>query len=309
MSNYIEPRLRRDFGGIVTAFFNFLKGNLKGLINVFVGYNGPFFILFLVSVYFMVTGLIEYFVIQNSTVLGGADATATSLTIGFSAILLLFFIALATIFNYAISSSYMSLYELEKKNNIPKAVVWQKAKSAFWGVFLLGCCAVVMYFIYFIVQIVLAFIPIVGTIVSVVIGLGFNAWISLAIFSYVHNNDKNIIEAFGESWQLLFSGFWKAIGVNFVLGFLVQISLFALQIGPAIIAGVIIFHAVDNSGDFSESTISHILIIAIVTLFCVLIMFLQMISQVINAFVYFNLHEFKHNVYLRGRIEKIGSNA
>ncbi len=307
MSNYIEPRLRRDFGGIVTAFFNFLKSNLKGLINTFIGYNGVFFILFLISVYFMVTGIIEYLVIENSAVLGGADTTAAAITIGFSTILLVLFIALATIFNYAISSSYMSLYETFKKNNIPKKQVWNKAKKAFWGVFLMGLFGVLLYVIYFIVQIVLAFIPILGTVVSVIAGLGFNAWISLSVFSYVHNDDKNVFDAFGDAWQLLFSGFWKAIGVNFVLGFLVQICLFALQIGPAIIIGVITFHAIDNAGDFSDSTLSHVLIIVLVTLFCIMIMFLQMISQVINAFIYFNLHEFKYNLYLRDRISKLGA--
>lgn len=309
MSDYIEPRLRRDFGGIVTAFFNFMKANIRGLINVFIGYNGIFFILFLISVYFLITGLVDYLIAQNMGYLGGSnvDTNTAGLLIGFATIFLLLFIAIATVFNYAISSSYVSLYETEKQNNIPKRQVWNKAKKAFWGVLLLGFCAIAMYFIYFIVQIVLAFIPIVGTIVSVVVGLGFNAWIGLAVFSYVHNDTYNVFDAFGEAWQLLFSGFWKAIGVNFVLGFLVQICLFALTLGPAIISGVIAFHAIENSGDFTESTISHILLIVVLTLFCILIMFLQMISQVINAFVYFNLHEFKHNIYLRQRVNQIGA--
>ena len=72
MSNYIEPRLRRDFGGIITAFFNFMKANIKGLINVFIGYNGIFFILFLISVYFLVTGVVEYLIIQNTGSYGDA---------------------------------------------------------------------------------------------------------------------------------------------------------------------------------------------------------------------------------------------
>ncbi|SCY14440.1 hypothetical protein SAMN05192588_1365 [Nonlabens sp. Hel1_33_55] len=310
MSDYIEPRLRRDFGGIVTAFFNFMKANIKGLINVFIGYNGIFFILFLISVYFMITGIVEYLILESSLYgVGGGDKDSASLMIGIALVFLILLIALATIFNYSISSSYLSLYETEKTNNLPKKQVWNKAKKAFWGVFVLGLCAVVLYFIYFIGQIVLAFIPIVGTIASVVIGLGFNAWISLSIFSYIHNENHNIFDAFGEAWQLLFSGFWKTIGVNFVLGFLVQICLLALQIGPAIIVGLITFHAIENSGDFTDSTFSHILIILIVTLFCIMIMFMQLISQVINGFLYFNLHEFKHNVYLRSRIDNIGVEA
>ncbi|KQC33195.1 hypothetical protein AAU57_07615 [Nonlabens sp. YIK11] len=309
MSDYIEPRLRRDFGGIITAFFNFMKANIKGLINVFIGYNGIFFILFLISVYFLVTGIVEYMVMESGVILGNnyGNTDQASIIIGLSIMFLIFLIALASIFNYAISSSYLSLYETEKTNNLPKKLVWSKAKRVFWGVLLLALCAVVLYFIYFIAQIVLAFIPVLGTIISLIIGLGFNAWISLSIFSYVHNEEHNVFDAFGEAWQLLFSGFWRTVGVNFVLGFLVQICLFALQIGPAIIVGIITFHAIDNGEAFADSTLSHILIILIVTLFCIMIMFMQLISQVINAFLYFNLHEFKHNIYLRSRIENIGA--
>jgi uncharacterized protein involved in cysteine biosynthesis len=309
MSNYIEPRLRRDFGGIITAFFNFMKANIKGLINVFVGYNGVFFILFLISVYFLITGFVQ-FLIANTAVFvegpGSREANA-SLAMGFSILFLILLIAIATIFNYALSSSYLSLYERQKQNNIPKRAVWLKAKSMFWGILLIGLCGVVLYFVYFIVQIMLAFIPILGTIVSLVFGLAFNAWISLTIFSYVHNKEKNIFDAFGEAWQLLFSGFWKTLGVNFVLGFLVQVCLLSLQIVPAIIAGVIAFHAIEDSGSFTDSTISHILIILILTLLCIMIMFIQMISQIINGFLYFNLHEFKNNEYLRSRIAQIGT--
>jgi len=303
MSDYIEPRLRRDFGGIITAFFNFMKANIKGLINVFISYNGIFFILFLISVYFLVTGLVEFMIMDN--IAGSTNATA-GLIVGFSTMFLVLLIGLASIFNFAISSSYMSLYETEKRNNLSKKMVWRKAKRAFWGIFLVAILAVFLYLVYTVAQIVLAFIPLIGFIATIIIGLGVNAWIGLTIISYVHNDEHNVFDAVGEAWQLLFSGFWKTIGVNFVLGSLVQICLFALQIGPAIIVFLISMHAYENSGDFTDDTFSHILIIVLVTVFCIMLMFLQMISQVINSFLYFNLHEFKHNVYLRHRIEKIG---
>lgn len=308
MSNYIEPRLRRDFGGIVSAFFDFMKANIRGLINVFISYNGIFFMLFLISVYFLITGFVEFIILEDfggSNSAGSAESSAYVMAIAIIGLILL--IGLASIFNYSISSSYLSIYEREKQNNIPRQTVWQKAKKMFWGIFLVALCVLVMYFFYFIVQVILAFIPIIGTIFTIIIGLGFNAWISLTIFSYVHNDDHNVFDAFGEAWQLLFSGFWKTLGVNFVLGTLVQICIFSLQIVPAIIMGIIAFHAIENTGDFTESTLSHILLIIFITVFCVMLMFIQMISQIINGFLYFNLHEFKNNEYLRSRIAKIGS--
>jgi hypothetical protein len=309
MSNYIEPRLRRDFGGIITAFLNFMKANIRGLINVFIGYNGIFFILFLISVYFLVTGFVEFLIANTAAFVegpGSREANA-SLTMGFSILFLILLIGLASIFNYAISSSYVSLYEQRKENNLAKRSVWQVAKKAFWGIVGIAICAVFMYFIYVVIQIVLAFIPILGMLLSLVIALAFNAWISLTIFSYVHNDDHNVFDAFGEAWQLLFSGFWKTLGVNFVLGSLVQICILSLQIVPAIIMGVIAFHAIEDTGSFTDSTLSHILLIVFLTIFCITLMFVQMISQIINGFLYFNLHEFKNNEYLRSRITQIGA--
>jgi hypothetical protein len=307
MSKYIEPRLRRDFGGIISAFFDFLKGNIKGLINMFVGYNGIFFILFLVSVYFLITGFVEYLVIENSRFYndGAVDSESAGITMAIAFFLLLASIIVATIFNYTLCSSYLSIYATGKKINIDKKEAWRMSKRAFWGIVLVAVCTAMLYIVFFIAQLVLAFIPILGSFASIFLSLGFNAWISLTIFSYVHNQDKSVFDAFGEAWQLLFSGFWKTIGVNFVVGLLLQVCFIALQIVPFIIVGVVFFHAIDDGSAFTESTFSHVLLIVFLTLFCVTIMFVQMLSQLVNGFLYFNLHENKHNEYLRARIEKL----
>ncbi|BAO55840.1 hypothetical protein [Nonlabens marinus] len=312
MSNYVEPRLRRDFGGIITAFFNFLKANIKGIINVFIGYNGMFFILFLISVYFLITGFVEFLILQNSVVYGGNVSTdSAAITMAIATIFLFLIIFIATIFNFSLCSNYLSIYEKGKKNNIPKREVWIKTKQNILGVILFSLLAVGIYVIYgigyFILNLILVYIPLLPFIISIVLGGALNSWIGMALMSYIHNESKNILEAFGESWQLLFSGFWKAVGVNVVLGTLIQICIFSLQIVPGIIFGVIAFHAIEDSGSFTDSTISHILVIVFLTLFCIMFMFIQLLSQIINAFLYFNLHEFKNNEYLRSRITQIGS--
>ncbi|MBF4986517.1 hypothetical protein FNJ87_20135, partial [Nonlabens mediterrranea] len=72
---------------------------------------------------------------------------------------------------------------------------------------------------------------------------------------------------------------------------------------------VYIFHTVESGTSLDESVFGQILLVVVITLFCLMLMFIQLLSQTINAFVYFNLHEFKNNTYLRSRIEKIGENA
>ncbi len=310
MKKYIEPRLRRDFGGIISAYFDFLKGNFKEIINMFIGYNGIFVIFLLISVYMMVTGVISMIFAQSSLNVGASGSEeAAALITGFGTIFLMIIILISTLLNYSLSSAYVSLYEQRKETKITRKDAWHKAKRNLGGLFLIALTAVGLYFIYIIVQLILAFIPVLGTIASILIGLGFNAWISLSIFSYVHNEDSTVFSAFGEAWDLIFSSFWKAIGVNFVIGMIIQVGFLALNLVPSILVGVYIFHTVESGVGLEESVLGQILLVVMITLFCLMIMFIQLLSQTINAFVYFNLHEFKNNEFLRTRIEKLGETA
>ncbi|MGB3590937.1 MAG: hypothetical protein WBA16_04560 [Nonlabens sp.] len=309
MSYYVEPRLRRDFGGIITAYFKFLKVNMAGIFRSFIAYNGIFVILFIITSYMMVIGFTEVF--ANGVVDGYAqnpDEVATMIA-GFGIILFIIIFLIATLINYGLSSSYVSIYEIEKRNNLPRKQVWSKTTSKLGGLFLMALVAVVLYVIYFIIQLMLAFIPILGSIVTLVIGFAFNAWISMAVFSYVHNNHLNIFQALEETMTLLFSNIWRAIGVNFVLGLLIQLGLYALSIVPAIVSGVVIFHTVQENGGIVGDVTSQILLVILLTLLCVLAMFSQALSQTVNAFLYFNLHESKYNTYLHTRISKLGETA
>ncbi len=310
MKKYIEPRLRRDFGGIIAAYFDFLKANFKGIVNAFVGYNGVFVIFILTAVYFLVTGFIAAIISQSNSLLGTSSEDETALMItGAGFIFLIIVLLIATLFNYGLSSAYVSLYEKRKKHIIPRQDAWEITKKNLGGLFLVSLVAIGVYIIYVIVQMVLGFIPIIGSLASIVIGLGFNAWISLSVFSYIHNDEMTVGGAFGEAWDLLFSNFWKAIGVNFVLGLIINVAIIALSILPSVLVGIYVYHSVENTGGFEDDIFGHILLVVLITLFCLIGMFTQLLSQSINAFLYFNLHEFKNNVYLHSRIEKLGTTS
>jgi len=310
MKKYIEPRLRRDFGGIISAYFDFLKANFKGVINMFVGYNGVFVIFILASVYILVTGMITAIISETNSLIGASDNDESAFVmVGAGFLFLILVLLVATLFNYGLSSAYVSLYENRKEHNIPRQDAWAAVKSNFGGLFLIALVAVGAYIVYLIVQVVLGFIPVLGSLASIVIGLGFNAWISLSVFSYMHNKDMSVGGALGEAWDLLFGDFWKAIGVNFVLGLIINVALIALSLLPSLLVGVYVYHSVENTGGFEDDIFGHILLIVLLTLFCLLAMFVQLISQTINAFLYFNLHEHKNNIYLRSRIEKLGATS
>ncbi|MGB5981772.1 MAG: hypothetical protein WBG46_06475 [Nonlabens sp.] len=308
MSRYVEPRLRRDFGGILTAYFDFVRYNYKGLLNGFIAYNGIFIILTLISGYFFITNIIEYAVAQNNWVDGGVNSEAEALAAGFSIIFLFLVLGLATMFNYSIASSYVSVYERDKINNIARKKVWRTLVPKLGGMLLFIISAVVLYFVYFVVNVVLAFIPILGSLVSLLIALGFNAWMSLTIFSYVHNK-HSVFDAFGEAWSLLFSSFWKSIGVNFVMAFIIQIVLFAMNLVPTVLMSIYIFNSVSDGGGIQDDVVSQIFLVVMLAMFSVTFLLIQLFSQSVNGFLYFNLHEYRYNNYLRTRIEKLGASG
>lgn len=309
MNKYIEPRIRRDFGGIMSAYFDFLKGNMKALFNAFVAYNGIFVIFFLLGSYLVVTGLVQVIVAQNNWVQGDTSGYETGgLYAGFGLLVLMLVLLVSSLLNYGLSSSYVSLYEQKKINNLDRKEVWYKTRSKFGGLILFAISAVLLYLVYFAVQLVLSIIPFLGSIVAIGIGMAFNAWLSLTIFSYIHKGE-GVFTAFGEAWTLLFSGFWKAIGVNLVLGIIIQVIIVALNILPSVLVGIYMYNTIDDGNGLQDDIFGQILIVIMITIFCIAFMFAQILSQSVNAFLYFNLHESKHNDYLRSRIDKLGTQA
>lgn len=291
----------------MSAYFDFLKGNIKSLLNTFVAYNGIFVIFFLIGSYLMVTGLVQIMVAQNNWVSGDTAGYETGgLLVGSGAILLIIIFLISSLLNYSLASSYVSIYEQKKQNNLDRKEVWGLAKTKLGGLVLFAISAVMLYLVYFAVQLLLAFIPLLGSLIAIGIGMAFNAWLSLTVFSYIHKGE-GVFTAYGEAWTLLFSGFWKAIGVNLVLGIIIQTIIIALNFLPVVLISLYLFNTIDVGNGLQDDVFGQILIVVMITLFCIAFMFAQILSQSVNAFLYFNLHETKYNEHLRSRIANLGT--
>ena len=57
-NNYIPLRVNRDFGEIISTYFDFFKQNIKNFTNVFISYNGVFLVGLLIASYLLVSGFI-----------------------------------------------------------------------------------------------------------------------------------------------------------------------------------------------------------------------------------------------------------
>ncbi|MGI9551603.1 MAG: hypothetical protein ACR2MT_10415, partial [Aurantibacter sp.] len=247
--NYIELKVHRDLGAIITDYFSFLKQNIKKFSNIFLNYNGLFLIGLLVVSYFLVSGFIGMITYTNNYQYLEAseknmeETYMTYLVIG--GVLFFFIFMAVAIMNYSLAGSYMVKYEEFSGNNFDKKEVWDYFKKRFGKIFLFTVLMVVMFIVVYIFGVVLLFIPLLGILAYYIIMFGALAWFGVSFFAML-NEDKEVMDAYSEGWQFVRKNFWKSVGVNFILGLLNgMLSLVALII-PGIVVGLYTFHVVQN---------------------------------------------------------------
>ncbi|MCR9182846.1 MAG: hypothetical protein NXH73_07965, partial [Flavobacteriaceae bacterium] len=87
---HIELRQAREFGLIISDYFEFLKHNMKDFLNLFLRYNGIFIILFLGVSYLMVTGFMG--LVRSEVSGAAANDWSFGIYIGVGAFLLILFL-------------------------------------------------------------------------------------------------------------------------------------------------------------------------------------------------------------------------
>lgn len=305
MKQYIEPRLRRDFGGVVTAFMDFIKTDIKGMFNTFINYNAVLFLLVFGSSFFMSTGISGFLGAQENFLSGGLNSDSSIMYYMLGILINLVVYMLAGVLNGALSGAYVRLYEINKKSNPDRRDVWQYARTRLGGVAIIVIISVVLSPVVLIISIIPLLIPFLGLFVYLFIILLYMSWISLSIFAYVYHPDHSIGKGLAEGWEILFSKFWKAIGVTFVISIIIYVCVMAMNALPTIVNFYITFNDVSETG--LVNTLGYkIFFFVFSTISTILQLFAFFLIQASVGFLYMDLHEHKYNQYLRSRIEKLG---
>ncbi len=300
---YIELRQRRDLGEIITVYFDFFKQNLKSFTNIFISYNGIFILLLLGASYLMVTGGIGMYNAENG--FGNATETEAAMYLGLGFfIFFIVFLCIAAL-NYSLASSYMIKYEQNKNIVADKKEVWQIVKDNAGNIILFIVLLIVIYLAFIIVSFIFILIPILGTLAQYVIQFFVASWLGIS-FMVMLNENKSPTDALGEGWGLVKNNFWKCVGTNFILGLLVGLLLILLLVIPGVIVGVYSFHAIDSGANLGESAVAKIIYTFAACIFLIVMAYSQSLSQFINGILYFSLHEEKHNINTREKIDQIG---
>lgn len=305
---YIELRINRDFGDILSVYFDFLRQNLKKFTNVFLSYNGIFLIGLLITSYFLVSGFVgmitdgynQYGVSADP---GNTETYVTYLITGFVLFALIFIVVAG--FNYSLSSSYLVKYEEHKGMDFDKREVWQHTKKNLGNTLVFILLLIPIYLVFFIVAFIMALIPLLGMIAQYIVQFGMTAWIGVSFFSMLSQN-KGVIEGFSEGRNLVMNNFWRSVGVNFILGLLNGLLFFIILMVPIILVGIYTFHVVENNIEVGTSVVATVVYTLGTCLLLILMVYAQCLSQFVNGVLFYALHEKTYNINTRSKIEQIG---
>lgn len=302
-TKYIELRTRSSFGVIIDNYFTFLKYNFKNYLNLYLRYNALSVIFVLLSSYLLVTGFMG-FASKDFRFGMGVDETENQLYIGIGAILLLLIYFITALINYSFSSAYITQYVKTEGNQTSKGI-WESIKSNIGKILLFILLGILIYIGYFIISLVLAFIPLIGSLVQYGISFILSAMFGIA-FMAIFSNNKTTMDALTEGWNFSINNFLKVIGYSFVIGVLnLMITALILAI-PGFILAIYIYFSAESNIDIATSDFSSILFTISFAIFLLAFIFSQALSQLAYGVLFYNLHEDKHNTYLQSRIELIG---
>lgn len=303
--NYIELKINRDFGDILSVYFDFIRQNLKKFTNIFLNYNGLFLVGLLIVSYLLVSGFIGLISSENSYGIGDTNESSY-IYLALGGILYFIIIIVVGVLNYSLAGSYMVNYEKFKGNHFDKKEVWDLVKERLGSSILFVLLLVLIYIGCTVIGIILAIIPLVGIFAYYILIFFILGWFGVSFFSLIKDN-KGVTDAYGEGWKLTTKNFWRTVGVNFILGLLNGILTMVVMIIPSIIIGVYTYHVVENSVDLSASIIPTIMYTLGTCLFLIIMVFGQCLSQFVNGILFYSLHEKEYNTNTRSKIEQIGN--
>lgn len=305
---YIPLRVNRDFGDIITTYFDFLKQNIKKFTNVFISYNGIFLIVLLVVSYLLVSGFMGVIAYENNSNFGVAREPMDEkyfMLIGAGGILLFILFLVVAVLNYGLATNYMILYEEKEGNIFDKKEVWKKTINQFGSILLFVLFLILLFIGLIIVSFILILIPFLGILAYYVLLFFFLSWVGVSFFHMLQNK-TGVTEGLGEGWNLVNKNFWKSVGVNFILGLLNGILQMIISIVPFVIIGLYTFHVVENDVDFANSVVSSIVYTIGTWLALAVAIYSYCLSQFVNGILYYALHEKTYNINTRKKIDQIG---
>ncbi|HUH45517.1 MAG TPA: hypothetical protein VLZ54_00080 [Arenibacter sp.] len=305
---YLELNIDREFGEIINLYFDFFKANIKKFTNIFLSYNGIFLIGLVLVSYLLVSGILTMVGNEQSLLMDSMETTGQGswiyLAVGGILFSLIFFTV--AVMNYSLSTSYMIHYEEHKGTGFEKSDVWTMIIDNLGKIVVFILILIVLFFGLMIVALILAIIPLVGMLAQYVIQYFLMAWAGVSFFALLKEN-RSVTDSLQEGWNLVYKNFWRAVGVNFILGLLIGLLFMVVLMVPGILIGIYTFHVVQSGVDISGSVVPTLVYTLGTCILLITVVYSQCLSQFVNGILYFALREKTYNLHARSKIDQIGS--
>ena len=306
--NYLELNVDREFGEIISLYFDFFKANIKKFTNIFLSYNGIFLIGLVLVSYLLVSGTMTLIGNERNVLMDTVETSVQGswayLIIGGILFFLIFFTV--AVMNYSLSTSYMIQYERNQGHGFEKSDVWAMVINNLGNIVVFILVLIPLFFALTILALVLAFIPLVGMLAQYIIQYFLMAWVGVSFFAMLKEN-RSVTDSLGEGWNLVSKNFWRAVGVNFILGLLIGLLFLVVLMVPGILIGIYTFHVVQNDVDIASSIVPTLVYTLGTCILLITTVYSQCLSQFVNGILYFALREKTYNLHARSKIDQIGS--
>ncbi|MDP2059903.1 MAG: hypothetical protein U1C58_09415 [Flavobacteriaceae bacterium] len=275
----------RNFEQLITATFQFIRQEYKPFLGIIIRITGPFLILMLI-------GLTGYLNSMNSFSSSLIDVdTSSPVQLIVSITLIVLFGGSAYLLAHAAALFYIESYIANSGKVDPKEVQ-RKTFGSFFS--FLGLGIVSIFLIFF------------GIILCIIPGIYLAIPLSL-VFSVLVFEKRDVIESVETSLKLIKDEWWNSFLFLLVIGILLGVAGSVFSIPAAIYMFIKMFI---SSGSFNPSSLDSLgtdyIYLTMNVLSYALQFFLNLISIVATAFLYFSISEKKTGKGIGEIIENIG---
>jgi hypothetical protein len=315
MENFVPINYHRtrDFSEKMSATFEFVRQNFKGLAKSLLLIAGPPIV---------VAGLVRWSMFNDfsisASMLAGGDTELLkeyffSVSFWMQALLMLVLFIVSSVTTIATINNYIILYGEKQSNQIQTNEVWERVRDTFWMylgtivlltlLFFAAYIALVLFFV--LLAAVSPFLIFIGVIVFIPALIYFV--ISCALVFIIKGYERiGFFEAVGRSIKLVQGKWWSTFGLIFVLYLVLFVLSIALSIPWYVITSIFSLHDTEAvvTGTLNASLGIFGLITFTVTYLLQSIMY--SLPNIGIAFQYFNLVERKEARGLISQIESLG---
>ena len=289
-NQYIELKKKRELGDILSDTFAFIRSQFKPFFSTFLKIVGPYLLVMLICYGF-------YFSTFSSILTFNAAGPNFNDVNPFLLIITAFVLVCSVLATYVLSQA-TTLYYIQSYAENNGIINFEEIRSnvyaKFWSFIGLGILVGLSVSVGFI------FCCIPGIFLYIPLSLSF----AILVFS-----KRNVTESFGYSFDLVKDNWWITFATIFVLAIIITVAGYAFSM-PALIYQYAKMGILSGEMDAENFGINFIdpIYLALNLISTLAQFFLNIISVVAGALIYFNLNEIKNNEGTFERIKKLGGN-